>query len=251
MDYLLCTTPRVGSTLLSAILREVGGCGDPDEYLNFDHVVRHAPEGSGFDTFEAIEADINGYFGAVKNTYGHDGVFGLKAHLAQMHWALQAGFDLVRNLPDRMVLITRADVLAQAISWVRAAQTGAWNVNQEAAAKPQFDPVAIHDAIDRIHLFHRAWEDLFVQMGMEPIRVSYEGLLADPAASTREVLRHLGVERTDAEILTAIDAARGQLRVQRDSESQVWRARYQERITQQSIERRAELQSLADRASAA
>jgi LPS sulfotransferase NodH len=125
-------------------------------------------------------------------------------------------------LPEpSFVWVRREDVVAQAVSWAKAAQTGQWASFQPVQAEPEFD----FDYIDGLYHLARvhdaAWARWFAAHGVEPIRVVYEELAADPAAVTEDVLARLGLEPTPDGGPAPMELSR-----QADAVNLDWAARY-------------------------
>jgi LPS sulfotransferase NodH len=91
------------------------------------------------------------------------------------------------------VLLTRDDVLAQAVSWQRAATTGSWRSDLPARGEAVFDEAAIGEKVRELRLQEEGWEALFGQLGIRPLRLTYERLRADPLGTVRAIAAHLGV----------------------------------------------------------
>jgi len=90
---------------------------------------------------------------------------------------------------------TFEDVVAQAVSWLRAEQTQVWVAQRD---EPQGEP---HFEFDRLREMRRiidnhnaAWQTWFTAVGAETHRVTYEDLDRDPVGVTRRVLDFLGLE---------------------------------------------------------
>ncbi|HEV2924275.1 MAG TPA: Stf0 family sulfotransferase [Solirubrobacteraceae bacterium] len=186
LSYLVCATPRSGSTLLCQALDETGVAGHPEEYFEalrqsglprrpheyFDpdrhsNIVerlafREMPDGTGRpnplwqpDTYDRYLAwslqegtTANGVFGA-KLMWGYLGDF---AHLLR-------GIDGMggRAIPDllerafpglRYLQITRKDKVRQAVSLWKAVQTQAWKQEPGAEETPAVEPVFSFRAIN-------------------------------------------------------------------------------------------------------
>ena len=125
--------------------------------------------------------------------YLHDVLFELRT-LSRMYDEDDLAV-LCSFLPEpSFVWVRREDVVAQAVSWAKAVQTGQWASFQPVQAEPAFD----FDQIDALYHLARvhdgAWARWFATQGVEPIRVVYEELAADPAGAAAEVLARLGLE---------------------------------------------------------
>ena len=186
LSYLVCATPRSGSTLLCRALDGTGIAGHPEEYfealrksgaprrpheyfdperhaniverLAFREMPEGAPQPSPLwhpDTYDrylewAIDEGTtpNGVFGA-KLMWGYLGDFA----------ELLRGIDGMagRPLPEllssafpglRYVRITREDKVRQAVSLWKAVQTQAWRSEGEQQRAPGFEPVFSFRAIN-------------------------------------------------------------------------------------------------------
>jgi len=214
--YFICATPRTGSSLLLGLLDSTGVSGHPQAYF------RSSDEGAwserwgightsqrALDYGEFVRAALvagrtgNGVFGA-KLMWGTHAE--LTGRLAGLHPEL-AGSELQlleREFGQlRFVYLRRDDILAQAVSWLRAEQTGVWFVGgsgeisggggQVAGERPRFDRDAITRIMRTIDEHNAGWEGWFEAYGIQPHRIRYEDLSADPSAVTHGVLDHLGL----------------------------------------------------------
>jgi LPS sulfotransferase NodH len=99
----------------------------------------------------------------------------------------------------RYVYLHRADVLAQAVSWLRAEQTDLWSDSGQGGGdrperEPRFDFDGIHGLVQLIEQHNAAWRAWFAAAGVRPHPVRYEDLDADPVGVARGVLDFLGLE---------------------------------------------------------
>jgi trehalose 2-sulfotransferase len=209
--YLLCGTPRTGSTLLCGLLRSTGVAGRPESYFRSpneqeraDHwkLVRDA-EGR-FDYGDYVRA-------AVSEGSTPNGVFGgrvmwgtldeMVAKLGPVYPDLagaRAGLALLERAfgRTRFVHLWRADTVAQAVSWARAEQTKFWQDGDTAlpGREPRYDHEQVDTLVHTIEEHNAAWQEWFASAGVRPHVVRYEELTADPAGVTRGVLEFLGLE---------------------------------------------------------
>lgn len=214
-SYFVCATPRTGSSLLLGLLESTGVAGRPQAYFR-------APDEPLWADRWGIARTDDGAFGygdyvraALAAGRTDNGVFGAKlmwgtlgevvAKLGEVHPEL-AGQDaeLLRRVFGRtaFVHLRREDVVAQAVSWLRAEQTGTWFVGGSGeiggggadGGAPSFDPRRI-EALVRTAVEHEeAWQRWFDSAGIRPYTVTYEELDADMAGVTRDVLGFLGLE---------------------------------------------------------
>jgi len=239
--YLICGTPRTGSTLLCGLLRATGVAGRPESY--FRRPDEHAwadrwrlPRGAGgscdyrdFDYRDYVRAAIaegstaNGVFGA-RVMWGT--LEEMVAGLGVAHPNL-AGDDLALLTtafgPLRFVHIRREDTLAQAVSWARAEQTGHWQHGDPVAGEPRLDADQIAALVRTVDAHNAAWHRWFADVGVRPHAVTYEDLVTDMAGVLRDVLAFLGLEPPPRHVVVP-----GQ-RQQADEVNAEWVARYRGR----------------------
>lgn len=239
MFYLLSATPRVGSNLLQSLLRRTGVGGDAKEFFCRGEIASLGAKHCGFTSLAEGVERFDHYLAAMRAEYTIGGCFGIKAHFAQFRWALEHGFDLARHFPERFLYLTRGDLVAQAISQVRAMQTGAWTSQKEERAAPSFDPERIATTLRELVLDNQGWETLFQTIHVEPCRLSYEQVVADPPGELARTLRFLDVDPGSVDLEQAVRGATSHFRMQRDELSADWRARYDEYLRTRAGEQSA------------
>lgn len=241
-SYFVCATPRTGSSLLLGLLDSTGVCGHPQAYFRSPdeplwadrwHLPRTGDSAFNYAdyvrTARTAGSTSNGVFGA-KLMWGSLGE--LIAKLAAIHQDL-AGNDLA--LLDRafgrtrFVYLRRDDILAQAVSWLRAEQTNTWFTggNGEISGSsgngqpPAFDAEAIRRFMNTIEEHNAAWEAWFTSWGIRPRRVSYERLDEDMVATTSGIVEFLGIDAPDR-----VPAIVTRYRRQADELNEQWIRRY-------------------------
>jgi LPS sulfotransferase NodH len=251
-SYLVCATPRSGSTLLCHLLDRTGVAGRPAEYFEalqhsglprrpteyFDRerhaniverlAFREMPDERSrptpnplwspetYDRYLAWAIDRgttpNGIFGA-KLMWGYLGDF---AHLLRGIRGLEALpvpqlFTAV--FPDlHYVQITRTDKVRQAVSLWKAVQTQAWQRDAGSASNAATGPEFSFRAI-------------FLGLGLEPLKVTYEELAAQPEPIVRRVMQHLGIDAPET-----LDLGAPRLEAQADELSEDWVRRVHEHL---------------------
>lgn len=232
-SYLVCGTPRGGTSLLCGLLAGTGLAGRPEEYFwrddEPDWSRRWGVAGAGFTDY--LRAAIaqgttpNGVFGA-KVMFGY--LPDLLGKLAALP-GNQGRSDRVlleRAFPNlRFVWIWREDVVAQAVSWSRAIQTGVWyqgDARRTAIAPPRFDFQQIHGLARQVIADRVGWRRWFGAQRIEPFGVGYEELVADLVGTTQGVLGFLGV------VLPADVQIVARTASQADALNLRWAARYRE-----------------------
>jgi LPS sulfotransferase NodH len=234
--YLICGTPRTGSTLLCGLLQSTGVAGRPESYFRQPNeedwadrwqLPRRA-DGS-FSYLEFVRAAIaagsttNGVF-AARVMWGT-----LDEMLAKLRAASgRPGSDLDLLTwafgPLRFLHLRRDDTLAQAVSWARAEQTQFWQHGDSASGEPSFDFEQIDELVRTIDDHNRSWRDWFRSAGVQPYEIRYEDLTADPVATTRDVLGYLGLQPPADVVITSAH------RRQADAVNADWIARYRKEV---------------------
>src|SRR5205823_277377 len=110
---------------------------------------------------------------------------------------------IARHFPTpQFVWVRRDDVVAQAVSWARAIQTGRWHHwdSRDAAAAPVYDREQIDALVCEAAAHDAGWRAWFAANEIEPLVVRFEDLVADTVGATRTVLEFLGVQAGDIPI---------------------------------------------------
>jgi LPS sulfotransferase NodH len=215
-SYVICTSPRSGSTLLCKLLAATGVAGNPASYF-------HRPElqdwldrfglvsGAGQPERDVLDAIFRA---AITEGSRGTGMFGLRLQrqsfdfftekLALLHPtpATDAGRFAAAFGRTLFIHLSRRDKVEQAVSCVKAEQTGLWHVapdgtELERVAPPRapvYDAAEIRAWFDAMTSYDRDWQDWFGRQGIEPHRISYEALSADPQGVLSEILDRLGLD---------------------------------------------------------
>jgi trehalose 2-sulfotransferase len=249
--YLVCATPRSGSTLLCELLRGTGVAGNPLEHFE---VLRHsgAPRQpreyfDGVHDFGVLDrlaslrpprADRDGETPAawweriLADGTTPNGVWGGKLMWAHVDDFVARARELLgddevdldtvlgRLLGDvRLVFVTRPDKVGQAVSLWRAVQTESWR----SGTRPENECAAyVFEGIDhlrrQVEEHEAAWNRFFAHHGCPVYEVSYDDLSDDPQGVAAEVLRALE--------LPAVDIPQPDVHRQGDERSARWAERY-------------------------
>jgi glycosyltransferase involved in cell wall biosynthesis/LPS sulfotransferase NodH len=188
-NYIICSTPRSGSTLLCRALWETGQAGFPHEYF---HSTKHMP----ILKKRWHTKDFCTYLQELKiKRSTRNGVFGCKVHFQQYQHQLQ-GKDLHSLLPNpQFIYIHREDHLRQAISLARGIQTKQWCSDEIAQHHPVFDRILIDECLKRISYEEKGWKNFFVAHQISPMFITYEDFIAAYAETIKMVLQHIGVKQ--------------------------------------------------------
>jgi LPS sulfotransferase NodH len=208
--YIICASPRSGSTLLCDFLTR-SGAGAPESYFRPASIPGYAErwrvpiDGSQFG------AD---YVSAVRRA-GEAGTdrFGMRVmwtdapaflhRLAELHPSAQDEPDALRLAfgVRRFVRLSRRDMIAQAVSLVMASQSGLWHLNADGSERerakpheePHYDRAAIAAELEVLRREDEGWTRWFSNHQLPPYHVEYESLSADPSATLSGVAEYLGV----------------------------------------------------------
>jgi trehalose 2-sulfotransferase len=220
LAYLLATVPRTGSTWFSHLLWRTGCLGAPLEYLNFEGhyaFARNSPE---------LQRSL--WRSVLRRRVSPNGIFGFKAfpmQLQALHDANPALLSEVMSLvqPGRVLYLARRDGVAHAVSYARASLSGIWRKEQEeGSSQPlEYSQTALETAERWIGLQAAAWENMFRDLRIEPLRLWYEDAVARPAEAARQVAGYLGVA-----IDPGAEVRIPQVRKQQEGDSRSWAEKY-------------------------
>jgi LPS sulfotransferase NodH len=254
IPYLVCATPRSGSTLLCELLTATGVAGRPAEH--FEHLYatnqpRQARE--YFDgisdpevlellrptepgTPESAEAWEERLHDALRDGMTPNGVWASK-----LMWGYL--LDFLRRLRERpqtadlkpaeaietllpgvrYVHVRRQDKLAQAISLWTAVQTLAWRDEgeEDGGHDPVYSRAGIAHLLDQLTAQDQAWTSWFATAGIQPIVIAYEDFADDQRGTIAELLRDLHVDTHGA-----VEIPDPGMRRQAGGRSQEWAERF-------------------------
>lgn len=233
-SYLVCATPRSGSTLLCELLKDTGVAGRPEEYFEARSATGLPPHPGDFlDDLPRTGAGIRDdrtpprapahssliglpdYRAHLDRTFrfgtGDNGVFGAKImwrHLPdfqRLAGALPefAGLDLqtllTRVFDDpRYVWVTREDKIRQAVSLWRALQTRAWrqeDASANEAGGPRYNFAGIDHLTRSLRAEDQAWQSFFEAHGLTALKIAYQAdLERDQNVAVRSVLHYICVD---------------------------------------------------------
>ncbi|WP_370401351.1 Stf0 family sulfotransferase [Sulfitobacter sp. JB4-11] len=212
--YVLCSTPRSGTTLTCDLLRQTGVAGAPDSFFRQKSLADWCQSWGIADPPQPEDETFShAYFQAMKSA-GRQGTdrFGLRLMgpdltyacnwLARMHPSARtdrARFDAAFGV-TRYIHLTRTDKLAEAISYLRAEQTGLWHsapdggdIERIPPTEPDgFDAARITERMTMLRTYDELWPRWFDAQGIVPLRVTYEALSADPLTVLRKILLYIG-----------------------------------------------------------
>jgi trehalose 2-sulfotransferase len=223
--YIICATPRSGSTLLCNLLASTRKTGNPNSYYHRTGIMcRWAAEWSlpGRDTMSAKDFSIAYLEATIRAGRAETNVFGLRLmreYLERLSALLDQIFPGLPSDAHRFecafgnvlyIHLTRENKLAQAVSLVKAEQSGLWHIAPDGTEierlslpqDPRYDFKLIQRKLTKLEAHDAAWNEWFEQQGITPLRVQYEILSEDPAGTLIQICEALGVEAGKAEAAT-------------------------------------------------
>lgn len=238
-SYLICASPRSGSTLLCDLLKQTGVAGRPNSFYrreSVDHYVeRFGIEPGSGSAFERRYLDA-----AIRHGTADTGMFGMR-----LMWPSLPGLlDKLRPLfPQQStdagrlaaafgtplyIHLRREDRLAQAISRAKAEQSGLWHRGADGSERervkppeaPSYDAAQLAGFIAEAAEYETGWQRWFASEGIAPLELTYEALSADPTAVLATILEALGLDPA-----TAANVAPQTARLA-DAESAAWAERF-------------------------
>lgn len=210
--YVICATPRTGSYFLCDLLRSTGCLGRPHEYFGGPAMRRIGSPDYPLDFAGQVAAVLRD--GCTAN-----GVFGAKLFAAQFD---RHGRKLFDKLGDPLpIFLEREDVLGQAISFTRAAQTDTYFAGDLQEKVPRFDAALIRDYLEQILRWNAGWQLYFACSGVSPLRLSYEQVTAAPQMAVDRIASALDLAEP-----ARIKPEQLSTTIQRDAISEEWRERF-------------------------
>lgn len=214
-SYIICTSPRSGSTLLCRLLSEVGNAGLPDSHFHEPSLEKWLGYyGFRKDEFSTQKDALKAIFhSAYELGKGVGQVFGLRLQRHSFNFFIEQLNILYPSISDDKLLIeaafgrtlfihlTRENKLDQAISFVKAEQTGLWHkapdgTELERLSEPKelvYDAAAIAAQLELSEQMEAEWEAWFAKEQIKPLRITYDELSAAPYATLVRVLQTLGL----------------------------------------------------------
>lgn len=249
--YIVCATPRSGSTLLCQMLEDSGVAGRPAEHIEELRAAGRplepreymedagvpelvellaptaperphaAPPDARMAALLAAETGPNGVFGTKL-------MWGYMTDLQQQLAAIPGLAELDERARITAVLgdvhyihIRREDTVAQAVSMWRAVQTKAWRADNASAREPVYSFAGIDHLRRRIAADDAAWTAWFDRHEVSPLKMSYSQLAAGPSGALWRALEFIGVAQEFAG-----EPPVPTMRRQADALSRGWAERY-------------------------
>jgi LPS sulfotransferase NodH len=218
-SYIVCATPRSGSTLLCETLKSTGVAGRPEEFYEA-RKWSGRPRAPHEYFLEPGAPDVTELLGAPKPTFTSpaystlEGMRNYAEHLerafhigttangtfgAKLMWGHLDDFtDLLGTLPayeglelddllpavfprPRYVWVTRRDKVRQAVSLLKAIQTENWRGGDTGSGQhdPTYHEAALDHLVRQLSDHDASWEAFFARNGVHPLVISYEDDLSE------------------------------------------------------------------------
>lgn len=225
--YVICATPRSGSTLLCDLLATSGVAGCPASYFRAEDIAEWAADWGVPGRGDADDPAFDRAYLAAMRRAGTAGtpLFGLRLMPQSL---LDATHRLGRALgreapfpalfedafgPALTVHLSRDDKDAQAASLLRATRTGLWHRAADGSERERTAPVsglawgaeAQAATRDALAADDAGWDGFFAAHAITPYRLRYETLAADPHLALAGLLAALGQDpahATKARVMT-------------------------------------------------
>ncbi len=206
--YIIASTPRCGSTLLSKALAATGLCGRPHEYFNHLHVEDFDRRWDFFPpdliTKNSLARgrrrpvpDLGRYTsGLIRHRTSPNGVFGAKIHYCHIDSPMMGGVWPHQLFPGaRFIHISRENTVRQGVSHVKKGLLG---VEQTANAKNRhklvYDGESLLSSVRWMEEQNRAWTKYFDRFQLPVFPISYEEIVGNYEEGIRSVLSFLEID---------------------------------------------------------
>ncbi len=172
---IVASTVRSGSHMLGHILHQTGGFGFPLEYGNKQNLKQWKQRLGHTSTSQCMKA-------LMQRRTSPNGVFGIKVHYS--HLPEFGGFaNLCKLFPNpHFILLTREDLMAQAVSLSIARQTGSWIAkHQDSTVEPQYNFNDIDEGLRRIIFENSSWRYTLAASGAKYMELNFSEVKTNTA----------------------------------------------------------------------
>lgn len=211
---IIASTVRSGSHMLGHVLHKSGQFGFPLEYANKQNLAQWK--------HKLGEQSVNGVMQQLmRRRTSPNGVFGIKVHYS--HLPVFGGFSQLSQLfPDpHFVLLTRHDVMSQAVSLAMAKQTGSWIADQQADITPEYRFDDIDNGMRRILFENSSWKYTLSATGAKYIDLNFDAVKCDTARVVKQIADFMQI-KVDADKVPQAPVTRKQS----NELNQQWIARF-------------------------
>ena len=192
---IIASTGRSGSHMLGHALHNTNKFGFPLEYANPANLKQWKKQ-LNIENFQDVMTEIQ------KRRTSHNGVFGIKIHYSHIK-QFGSFANLNRMFPDAYyILLSREDVLSQAVSLSIAQQTGVWISGQEPSS--EIDPVYNFDNINKnlrdTIIDNASWRYTLAACGCNYIEMNFDEVRHNLNKSILRISNFLDIELDSHEI---------------------------------------------------
>lgn len=236
LTFVICATPRTGSTLLCALMASTGIAGRPESWYRAEDRADYAADW-GVPCDADGHPDARAYLdGAIAAGQSPNGLCGLRVQAATLSDLLAElrtllGADQTdRALFDaafgscHFVWCRRGDDVAQAVSRLKAEVSQVWHLDgtepDRPAGRATYDPARIDAFRAEAVQGNATWADWFAAEGIRPTVFDYETFTQDPPGHVRALIAAAGLALPPGTTIAAPN------RRMADRESAEWIARY-------------------------
>src|ERR671913_449213 len=230
LSYLICATPRSGSTLLCAALDDTGIAGHPEEHFEILLETGHARQPRDY-----FQRSNDPEVWALLDDPEFRDVLGEYGGRYSEHPARR---DPLWRPPDFERLVEGAlhkGTTRQAVSQWKALQTQQWRKDSDedvSAGGLRFSFAAVDHLKLRIDEHNAAWQDFFEGCGVEPMEVVYEELVEDYRGTLLWLLDGIGIS-----VPENFAVAEPKMRRQADELSEEWVRLYDEGAAAKTVQK--------------
>lgn len=191
---IIASTGRCGSHMLGHALHQTKSFGFPLEYANSANLAEWKRR-LGIEDFQTVMNEIQ------RRRTSPNGVFGIKIHYP--HIKQFGGFDnLIKMCPNAyFILLSRQDVLKQAVSLSIADQTGVWIAGQKPTNEnPQYNYHEIDHWLKETILNNSSWRYMLAANGCNYIEMNFDQVKSNLVQSLERIADFVGVDVTSKDI---------------------------------------------------
>lgn len=198
--FVICMTPRSGSTYLGSVLSANGIANVQEHFRIQGGAIERDAEKLNQKTYET-------YFRhKVEQLTSKSGYFGLKCDWPQYAPIYVSGLHAHYLRDAEFFYLTRSDILAQAISRYVATESNYFHSVNElpegGKIEVDFDYDKIRSHLEHLIKMQSDWEQFFACEGLKVNRITYEELAKDPAKTVRDISSILGYSVDDVVVET-------------------------------------------------
>lgn len=195
INYMICFTPRSGSTWLGDLLSRTNKMGKPKEWFNPFKLPRML---SAYP-----KCDLAEYADMIQRRYkSSNGVFGFEATFVHTKFIQEsAPLEKLFGRDLKYIFHTRLDFVAQAVSLYKSSNSGYHNSIKKIDRKIkkrlgslEYDGEEILKCCGRILQGEFRFEKMFARKEVDPLRLTYEDLVKDTLGTVSRISEFVGVE---------------------------------------------------------